>query len=82
MARPEPTAREKAHIKAALADPNADAFSIPAFCARHCISLAMFYKCRDQMPASFHIGKRHLISREAAARWRAEREAAAATNNG
>ena len=38
----------------------------------------MFYKRPDLMPDTFSIGKRRLISREAAARWRAEREAASA----
>ena len=39
----------------------------------------MFYKRPDLMPDTFNIGKRRLISREAAARWRAEREAAGDT---
>jgi hypothetical protein len=60
----------------AVVDP--DAFSVPEFCARNGISLAMFYKRPDLMPKSFHVGTRHLVSRESAARWRAEREAAAA----
>jgi len=55
-----------------------DAFSIYEFCARHRISPQLFYKFKDQMPATFRIGARVLISKEAAARWRAEREAASA----
>jgi len=36
-----------------------------------------FYKYRDLMPATFNVGTRVLISREAAAAWRRDREAAA-----
>ena len=45
------------------------------FCKRHGISPQLFYKFKNQMPATFRVGTRVLISREAAARWRAEREA-------
>ena len=55
-----------------------DAYSVAEFCERHRISLQLFYKFKDQMPATFRIGARVLISKEAAARWRAEREAASA----
>jgi hypothetical protein len=53
-----------------------DAYSIEEFCRRHSISVQVFYKYPDLMPVSFNAGARRLISREAAARWRAEREAA------
>jgi hypothetical protein len=57
-----------------------DAFSISRFCQRHGISISMFYKMRAQDPKSvprvIHVGKRRLISKEAAAHWRAERETA------
>lgn len=59
-------------------DPDADAFSVAEFCRKHTISLQTFYKFIDEMPDTFTIGTRRLISREAAARWRAEREAASA----
>jgi len=57
---------------------DADAYSLPEFCERHRISLQLFYKLMQQglAPATFHVGTRVLVSREAAARWRAEREAA------
>jgi hypothetical protein len=55
-----------------------DAFSVEQFCHRHGLSIQIFYKRRTEMPATFTVGTRRLISREAAARWRAEREAAAA----
>ena len=56
----------------------ADAFSIAEFCRRHDISPQLFYKFKSEMPPVFRIGARVLVSKEAAARWRAEREAAAA----
>jgi hypothetical protein len=74
MARPEVTGRKQS----AAADER-DAFSIAEFCKRHGISPQLFYKYKDQMPRTFNIGTRVLISRETAARWRAEREAATAT---
>lgn len=54
-----------------------DAFSVAEFCRRHRISTQLFYKFRDDMPATFRVGGRVLISREAAAAWRRERETAA-----
>jgi hypothetical protein len=55
----------------------ADAYSLTEFCQRHRISLQLFYKLvtQGQAPATFRVGTRVLVSREAAARWRAEREA-------
>jgi hypothetical protein len=70
MARPEVTSRK---LSAAIAD-DVDAYSVAEFCKRHRISPQMFYKFRPEMPATFNVGTRVLISREAAARWRAERE--------
>lgn len=55
-----------------------DAFSVEEFCRRHRISIQSFYKRRNEMPATFNVGTRVLISREAAARWRQQREAEAA----
>ena len=53
-----------------------DAFSISEFCKRHGISPQLFYKFKNQMPVTFRVGTRVLISKEAAAAWRREREAA------
>ena len=55
------------------------AFSIRAFCKRHSISESFFHKLRSLGlgPAIMRVGARVLISKESAARWRAEREAAA-----
>ena len=74
MARPEVTGRKPTHLNAAI---DADAYSVGEFCARHRISVAMFYKIRKQMPRTFNVGARVLISKEAAAAWRRERERAA-----
>ena len=65
--RPEPAALD-----------DADAYSVEEFCRRHRISVQAFYKHPDLMPDSFYVASRRLISRESAARWRAEREAATA----
>lgn len=55
-----------------------DAYSVDEFCARHRISPQLFYKLKPQglMPATFNVGTRVLISREAAAAWRRAREQA------
>ena len=51
--------------------------SIDEFCAEHGISRAMFYKLRGEgkAPALMTVGTRKLVSIEAAAAWRREREA-------
>ena len=69
MARPEATGRFNA------AD-HPDAYSICEFCTRHRISPQLFYKLKPRglMPVTFNVGSRVLISREAAAAWRRERE--------
>jgi hypothetical protein len=58
---------------------DADAYSVDEFWARHRISSQLFYKMKPQglMPATFNVGTRVLISREAAAAWRYARETAA-----
>jgi len=74
MARTEVIGPKPGHPKA-LAD--ADAYSVDEFCARHRISVQLFYKNRQQMPRTFNVGTRVLISKEAAAAWRRAREQAA-----
>jgi hypothetical protein len=76
MARPEITGRKIAAAQPPVALDEVDAYSVADFCRRHGISVQVFYKYPDLMPASFYVGSRRLISREAAARWRADREAA------
>jgi hypothetical protein len=71
MARPEVTGRKITLLD--VAD-DADAFTVNEFCARHRISVQLFYKNRSQMPRTFNVGARVLISKEAAAAWRRERE--------
>ena len=76
MARPEVTGRKLTKLNAA---DDADAYAIDEFCARHRISPQLFYKLRPKglMPVTFNVGTRVLISKEAAAAWRRERENAA-----
>jgi hypothetical protein len=76
MARPEITGRKMAVARSeSAAFDDADAYSVEEFCRRHRISVQVFYKHPGLMPDSFYVGSRRLISRESAARWRAEREA-------
>ena len=78
MARPEVTGHKIALLD--IAD-DADAFTVNEFCACHRISVQLFYKNRKQMPRTFNVGTRVLISKEAAAAWRREREQATAVTN-
>ena len=73
MARHEVTDRKPIHANTA---DHADAYSVDEFCARHRISPQLFYKLKPRglMPVTFNVGTRVLISREAAAAWRRERE--------
>jgi hypothetical protein len=54
------------------------ALSITGFCRAHGISESMYFKIRAQGlgPREMIVGTRKLISQEAAAEWRAAREAA------
>jgi hypothetical protein len=54
-----------------------DAFSIPEFCLRNRISSALFFKLarEGRGPRVMHVGRRTLITREAAAAWRRTLEA-------
>jgi hypothetical protein len=74
MARPEVAGRKPTRPSATY---DADAYSVDEFCARHRISPQLFYKNRKLMPRAFNVGTRVLISKEAAAAWRREREQAA-----
>jgi hypothetical protein len=53
-----------------------DAFSIPDFCRRHRLSQSFYFKLQQEGrgPRVMKIGARVLISKEAAAEWRRERE--------
>jgi predicted DNA-binding transcriptional regulator AlpA len=61
-------------VQPPLADPLA--FSIPEFCRRHGISRAHFYNLskNGQGPALMRVGRRTLVSAEAAAEWRRRME--------
>jgi predicted DNA-binding transcriptional regulator AlpA len=63
-----------------LAIPHADyeALSVVEFCEIHGVSRSLLYKlwAAGQGPKFFKAGARRLISKEAAAAWRREREAA------
>lgn len=74
MARREVTGRKIASLESA---DDTDVFTVNEFCARHRISVQLFYKNRKQMPRTFNVGTRVLISKEAAAAWRRKRERAA-----
>jgi hypothetical protein len=59
-------------------DDGVDAYSIPAFCRRNAISESFYHKLKAQGlgPATMRIGRRVLISAEAAAQWRRQRTVA------
>jgi hypothetical protein len=57
--------------------PDVDAYSVPEFCRRHGISVAFFYKLEEkERPTTMRVGSRVLVTHEAAANWRRERERA------
>lgn len=60
--------------------PVAAAFSVREFCAAHRISRALFYllQRRKTGPRVMRVGRRTLITAEAAAKWRQQMEADAA----
>lgn len=57
-----------------------DAYTVAQFCQAHGFSRALFYRllAEGRGPKLIKLGKRTLISRESAAEWRAEMEAATA----
>jgi hypothetical protein len=52
------------------------AFTVPEFCEAHRISVAKYYEIKKQGwgPVEMEVGRRRLISYEAAAKWRRKRE--------
>ena len=74
---PEVTGRKRGEPKARSGKL---AMSIAQFCDQHSISEAFYYELRKKgkAPDTMEVEGRVLISNEAAARWRAEREHAAA----
>jgi hypothetical protein len=63
-------------MKAKAHDGEGDAYSIPDFCRRHSITRTLYYtlKRKGLGPREIRLGGRVLISKEAAADWRRERE--------
>jgi len=59
----------------------AAAFSIDEFCAAHRLSPEMYFKLKREGrgPREMQVGRRRMISAEAAARWRRQREREAAS---
>jgi predicted DNA-binding transcriptional regulator AlpA len=60
----------------AFADGGQDAYSVSDFCQRHQISRSHFYNLLNSHdgPRVMRVGKRTLVSREAAFDWRRKRE--------
>jgi hypothetical protein len=77
----QPRRRRRVPAPASPPDPNALAWSIPAFCKLHGFSDRQYLRLRAQgrAPDEMRLGHRVLITREAAARWRVEREGETAT---
>ena len=73
MPRKNPTRNWRKLPKAAAAS------TIEEFCHAHRVSPSMYWKMKAEGlgPREMHVGRRRLISAEAAAEWRREREAAA-----
>ena len=53
------------------------AYSVTQFCQQHNISRALFYRAKKEgwAPKTMRVGRRTLISNEAASEWRKQREA-------
>jgi hypothetical protein len=80
MAR-KATSRKKAESVTQRPPPAfATAFTVSEFCRAHRLSATHYYELKKngQGPNEIEIGRRRIISFEAAARWRKAREAAAA----
>lgn len=58
------------------------AFTVPEFCEAHRISQAKYYEMKKHGwgPVEMQVGRRRLISYEAASAWRREREVETATS--
>jgi len=65
-------------------DEGPDAFSVAEFCQRHGISQSFYFvlQAEGRGPRIMRVGRRTLISREAAAAWRRQQEKASRTLKG
>jgi hypothetical protein len=72
--KPKGQSRASVNVPPILGPPAA--YSIAAFCAAHDLSEGMYFKIRKQGlgPREMRVGSRVLITQEAAAAWRRERE--------
>jgi hypothetical protein len=83
ITRPEVTGKKagSAHADGEASAPRGppEVFTVPEFCDSHRISQAFYYKLKKMgiAPTTMKVGNRTLISRDAAAAWRREREEAA-----
>jgi hypothetical protein len=78
--RTEPDEDARAEVPPIRGPPTPPAcYSIATFCAAHHLSQRAYFKMKAEGwgPTEMRVGTRVLISFESAARWRAEREAAA-----
>jgi hypothetical protein len=59
------------------------AFTVPEFCWAHGISRSKYYEMKKEGcgPVEMHVGRRRLISNEAATAWRREREVETAASS-
>jgi hypothetical protein len=73
----EPSDSSKTVRRILYKDLPAAAYTIATFCVAHDISESFYHKLKSQgrAPREMHVGSRVLISYEAAADWRAAREA-------
>jgi hypothetical protein len=80
MARGEITGKKPKQKQTRDRGPPTHTFSIQEFCDAHRISRSRYFELKKQglTPDEMHVGHRHLISFEAAARWRRQREREAA----
>jgi hypothetical protein len=64
----------------ARAPPGVLAFTVEEFCKQHSLGISTYYRLQEkgEGPETMKVGGKRLISIEAAARWRRDREAATA----
>jgi hypothetical protein len=74
--RRAPSGAASAEVKSVEAQDPPVVYTISEFCHHHHISVALYYKMRKSgdRPREMIVGRRRLISAEAAAEWRRARE--------
>jgi hypothetical protein len=73
--------RPKHELPMPRGPPPRAAFTVPEFCEAHRISVAKYYEIKKEGwgPVEMEVGRRRLISYEAASVWRRERETTASS---